>query len=222
MEHLAYPVERRNIALDFDATASTNLPFWKQFIRLANAANYDVYIVTARRENSIAEVRLHFEGLAKEVIGTGHQAKQPFCQDRGLRIDIWIDDSPWNVYCNIDGSTPKYESLSFMHYDFGEAIAEFVFPRNHPLKVRGYGFFYTDMHWEVPLIRQSFHRTKKGAYRAMRKFLEEQWNKHYEQYKTEPRRFGRKETSRKKSGRWYGPFDHSKWAIKPDTIEIME
>ena len=219
MDHLAYPVERRNIALDFDATASTNIPFWQHFVRMAHAQNYDVYIVTARHPNRIEEVKHHFEGLVKDIIATSHNAKQPFCQNMGLRIDIFIDDSPWNIYCNIDGSTPKFESLSFMHPDFGTAIADMIFPRNHPLKLRGYGFFFSDCEYEVPLIRQSFHRTKKGAYLAMRKFLTQGWEEWRKSEVEFPRMY---DGQSKRHDRHYGPYPHAIWAIRPDTLEVNE
>lgn len=224
MQNLKYPPERRNIALDFDATASTNIPFWKNFVMMAHSQNYDVYIVTARHPNRIEEIEEHFKGIVRGIIATSHKAKQPFCQDMGLRMDIFIDDSPWNVYVNIDGTTPKFESLSFMHPDFGSDIANLIFPRNHPLTLRGFGFLFTDFHHEVPLIRQSFHRTKAGAYRAMRKFLIERSEAHYERYKTEERhyRHDRSKPSDKKKGRWYGPFEHCRWAILPDTLYINE
>ncbi len=227
MDRLTFPPERRTIALDFDATASTNIPFWKNFVVMAHSQNYDVYLVTARHANNIEEIKLHFGGLVRDIIATGHKAKQPFCQDMGLRMDIFIDDSPWNIYVNIDGSAPKFESLSFMHPDFGTDIANMLFPRNHPIRVAGYGFYYTDCHWEVPLIQQSFHRTKVGAYRAMREFLVKETQDHFDRYKTEERywRYQRKaerKPSEKRQCRWYGPFEHSRWAISKTVLEIKD
>jgi hypothetical protein len=224
MEHLAYPAERRNIALDYDATASTNIAFWQNFVRLAHASGYDVYIVTARHPTRIEEPKLHFEGLVRGIIATSHQAKLAFCQSMGLRIDIFIDDSPWNIYCNIDGSTPSLTSRSVLEPDFGSDIANLIFPRNHSLKIRGYGFFYTDCHHEVPLIQQSFHRTKKGAYRAMRNFLEKKWATHREREVTENRKysFNKNLPSDKRQGRWYNPFMHSLYKVLPTTVEIHE
>ena len=45
------------------------------------------------------------------------------------------------------------------------------------LVFEGFGFYYTDCTHEVPFILQSFHRTKAGAYAAMRKRLVEDWEK---------------------------------------------
>jgi hypothetical protein len=216
VEGLVYPQDRLNIGIDYDATATTNIPFWQNFARMAQAANYDVYIVTARHPNRIEEPKLHFEGLVKGIIATSHKAKMPFCQDMGLRIDIAVDDSMWNWYVNIDGSTPKFESLSFMHPDFGAEIADLIFPRNHPLCLRGFGFYYTDMRWECPMVRHSFHRTKAGAYRAMRKFLVDEWNLKFDSYRNAPR------LTAKRHGHWHRPFDHAKWGVFPDTIEVNE
>jgi hypothetical protein len=221
MHNLQYPPERRNIALDFDATASTNIPFWKNFVVMAHSQNYDVYIVTARHPSNIEEIKLHFDGIVRDIIATSHKAKHAFCKDIGLRMDIFIDDSPWNVYVNIDGTAPNIQGKSFLEPDFGADIADMIFPRNHPIRIHGYGFYYTDMHWEVPLIQRSFHRTKKGAYKAMREFL---WNaevQFWEDYKNGRRRshFGKMSRDKRK-GRWIGPFPESKWAIRKTVLEI--
>lgn len=220
MQNLKYPPDRKNIALDYDATASTNIQFWQNFVVLAQANGYDVYIVTARHPNRIEEPKRYFEHLVKGVIPTSHKAKKAYCRSIGLEIDIFIDDSPWNVYVNIDGSTPVDEKASFLNPDFGVEIANMLFPRNHPLTIRGYGFFFTDCHHEVPLIRQSFHRTKAGAYRAMRKFLVERSEENYKHYKEGPRRH--QIFSTKRSARWYGPFEHCLWEIRPDTVYVHE
>lgn len=224
MQNLKYPPEERNIALDYDATASTNVKFWQNFVVLAQANGYNVYIVTARHPNRMEEPKLYFEHLVRGIIATSHKAKKAYCREIGLEIDIFIDDSPWNVYVNIDGSTPKSESFSLLNPDFGVEIANMLFPRNHPLTVRGYGFYFTDCYHEVPLIQQSFHRTKAGAYRAMRKFLVERSEEHYSQYKQEERRWrhDKKKPSGKRQKYWYGPFAYAKWAVKPATLYINE
>jgi hypothetical protein len=217
MHQLVLPKDGLNIGLDYDATATTNIQFWKTFVAAAKAEGYNVFIVTARHANNISEPTAYFEGIVDGIIATGHKAKLPFCQDLGLRIDIFIDDSPWNVYCNIDGSTPKFESLNMMHPNFGEEIANVLFPRNHSLRLHGYGFYYTDMHWEVPLIQQSFHRTKAGAYRAMRAFLLEEWERNWTGYVQDKRR-GRY----KRQTHWHSPFAHSKWKVLPAVLEVKE
>jgi hypothetical protein len=124
MQNLKYPPERRNIALDYDETASTNIQFWKNFVVMAHSQNYDVYIVTARYENNIEEIKRHFDGVVRGIIATGHLAKKQFCLDMGLEIDIFIDDSPWTVYLNIDGTAPAVAKRSFLEPDFGSDIAK--------------------------------------------------------------------------------------------------
>lgn len=224
MDQLAYPEEVRNIALDFDATASTNIPFWQMFCGLAHDKGYRVYVVTARHPNRLNIIKAAFEGHVEGIIATSHMAKMHYCQQIGLRIDIWIDDSPWNVYCNINGSVPETEHLSLLNPQFGENIANLIFPRNHPLTIRGYGFYYTDCHYEVPLIRKSFHRTKAGAYRAMRKFLLETWDRHWRGYVNERKKWSSAlgENSQKRQGTWYGPFEFSKYTVMPCTFELNE
>jgi len=82
--------------------------------------------------------------------------------------------------------------------------------------IEGFGFFYTDCHWEVPLIIQSFHRTKAGAYRAMRKRILADWESGFARYVEEERRFYKRQC------RWPNPFAHSVYRVLPHRIVVEE
>ena len=85
-----------NIALDFDNTYTKDPILWNIFIQDAIVRGHFVYCVTKRSfENSmdvytsigprIGESRCHF---------TSMQSKKKYMDDRGIKIDVWIDDMP--------------------------------------------------------------------------------------------------------------------------------
>jgi hypothetical protein len=237
MDALVYPKERPIIALDYDLTCTLNIPFWQHFTRMAHSAGFDVMIVTARHPERLEEPHRDFGDLAKRIIATAHQAKLPFCKTLGITPAIWIDDQPWNIHLNIDGTVPKFAEMSALVPEFGHDIASYLFPKFSPILVKGYGFFYSDCKYEVPPILQSFHRTKAGAYRAMRTFLRSEWDKHRAMYVQEKRvkwiegieypdgpnfPVMARAFLTKREGKWYGPFAHAEWKIQPHVLNIQE
>lgn len=73
-----------------------------------------------------------------------------------------------------------------------------------------YEFLYTDNIHESAMATMSLHRTKKGAYKAMRQFLETEYVKWYD----ERILYG-------KDKNWIDKFGlHCAWAVRP--IELRE
>jgi len=83
------------IALDYDQTYTADPPFWDQFIGLAHNYGHEVQIVTKRGKDNQGEL-VHDVGVP--VTYTNRAAKFKFAQDQGLHFDIWIDDSPINLF----------------------------------------------------------------------------------------------------------------------------
>lgn len=83
-----------NIGLDFDNTYTRDPEAWNDFIDRFQQSGHNVYVVTMRHKQEGREVE---EALAKRVDGiffTGRKGKQKFMFDRGISIDVWIDDMP--------------------------------------------------------------------------------------------------------------------------------
>jgi hypothetical protein len=84
------------IAIDYDDTYTRDPLMWNWFVAQARERGHEVYCVTARSEQSLDEVRFtlgqHLE--PGNVVGTNHKAKRKFMADRGIMIDVWIDDQP--------------------------------------------------------------------------------------------------------------------------------
>lgn len=84
-----------NIAIDFDDTFTADPDMWKLFIRSAYENGHNVFVVTWRSEGERFEVDLEVPAnfiMAKHF--TARKAKRKYMEDKGIYIDIWIDDNP--------------------------------------------------------------------------------------------------------------------------------
>jgi len=78
------------IAIDWDQTWTADPDLWSRFAEMAQASGHTVYIVTSRPSGNTSEC----VASGVKVIATAWQAKRPFCEELGIRVDIWIDDCP--------------------------------------------------------------------------------------------------------------------------------
>ena len=86
------------IALDYDRTYTADPLLWDRFIDRAAVQGHVVHLVTCRRDTpenrrevqafGIPPYRHHFTGLA---------AKRWFMEQKGIHVDIWIDDDPDSI-----------------------------------------------------------------------------------------------------------------------------
>ena len=88
------------IALDFDRTFTSDVEFWREFVKRAVARGHKVYCVTCRTHNlrNCDEVSRLFGtdvfSLLSSCVFTNHLPKRIVCEEQGIHIDIWIDDTP--------------------------------------------------------------------------------------------------------------------------------
>ena len=80
------------IALDFDGTYDLDPALWDRFIDDAKSRGHKVWIVTCRRDTDENRETVKVGGCL--VLFTNLQAKKWTLEQRGLRVDIWIDDQP--------------------------------------------------------------------------------------------------------------------------------
>lgn len=85
-------------ALDFDHTFTACPEIWARFVNDAEANGHRVFIVTARPDDdeNREQVRsaLKAVGLILPQIYTAWCSKLHVMKERGIKVDIWIDDSP--------------------------------------------------------------------------------------------------------------------------------
>jgi hypothetical protein len=89
------------IGLDWDGTCTEDIELFLMFVKLARARGHKVYIVTMRYESEVNDPnypnRIIPDYFIKEVDGlicTGREAKRKIMAERGIKVNIWIDDNP--------------------------------------------------------------------------------------------------------------------------------
>lgn len=94
------------IALDYDETYTRDPKFWDHFVDYATFKGHKVYMVTLRHFQR-GRVPKHIEEFMIVIYCNG-LPKRLVTNEKGIHIDIWIDDSP----ATIDkGSQHTAESL---------------------------------------------------------------------------------------------------------------
>lgn len=89
--------EQKTIGIDFDETISDNPAAWLAVMRTLELAGYRVVVVTWRAPTSWPEDLQFLVDKGYKVFYTSLHAKEKFMQDRGIRVDIWIDDNPFAI-----------------------------------------------------------------------------------------------------------------------------
>jgi hypothetical protein len=90
-----------NISVDFDETYTRDPELWDLFIELAKHRGHEVYCITARPPTKINKDEV-YDTIGKRIgkencLFTDAMAKAKFAYDKGIHIDVWIDDLPSNV-----------------------------------------------------------------------------------------------------------------------------
>lgn len=83
------------IAIDYDNTYDRNPAMWNRFITDAISQGCAVWIVSSRTDNEENREQLRVKGCF--LVLTSHSPKLWFCEQRGLNIDVWIDDDPFSI-----------------------------------------------------------------------------------------------------------------------------
>jgi hypothetical protein len=82
------------IAFDFDETISTNEAVFTNVMKMFELAGYHVIIVTWRTEAEWPEDFDNLRKLGYKVYCTGRKSKRDFMAMQGIKVDIWVDDTP--------------------------------------------------------------------------------------------------------------------------------
>ena len=97
------------IALDFDETFTRDPEGWMSFIKLMESRGHYIAIVTIRDmlHDGInwKSVGLRYRPCA--VIWCDGHPKKTFCEERGEKFDVWIDDNPHSIVHGSSMSNPK-------------------------------------------------------------------------------------------------------------------
>lgn len=92
-----------NLSLDYDGTYTRDPQAWNTFIQNMQREGHVVYCVTMRYPSGhekdptgreAAPVERDLGHLVDAIHFTGRKAKKDFMFQRGICIDVWIDDQP--------------------------------------------------------------------------------------------------------------------------------
>lgn len=94
-------MKQLTIAIDFDNTFTAVPEIWQKFIHQVKKAKHRIIMVTARRNTQenceIINDMLDLWDCQMPIVFTELGPKIKACEDRGIKVDIWIDDDPCSL-----------------------------------------------------------------------------------------------------------------------------
>lgn len=83
----------KTVAIDYDDTYTLAPSLWNGLIGIMHSYGWKIVIVTYRHSTQFQDMIKDIPHIS-DTIFTGGIAKQTYCENIGLNIDVWIDDSP--------------------------------------------------------------------------------------------------------------------------------
>lgn len=103
MDNLSTPFDgfkKKIVAVDFDQVISDNHQGWLQILYLFKQIGYEVIVVTYRSPRKDAFELDFLEKAGYTIYFTNHVAKKDYLYNKGIYVDIWIDDHPLSILEN--------------------------------------------------------------------------------------------------------------------------
>ena len=91
-----------NISIDYDDTYTLDPESWDKVINLLIKANHNVFCITKRYEDISDDIKSSLN-IPIIFVPKG-KSKSLEAMERGLKIDVWIDDKPLSI---INRQIPK-------------------------------------------------------------------------------------------------------------------
>lgn len=87
------------VALDYDDTITADIAAFAEVVEVFKRRGHRVIICTARHgiggwRDKVVQVGILWE---VPVYFTGGQPKRKYLNDRGIIVDVWVDDMPWMI-----------------------------------------------------------------------------------------------------------------------------
>jgi len=103
MDNLSTPFDvfkKKIVAVDFDQVISDNHQGWLQILYLLKQVGYEVIIVTYRSPKKDAFELDFLSKAGYTIYFTNHVAKKDYLKEKGINVDIWVDDCPESILKN--------------------------------------------------------------------------------------------------------------------------
>lgn len=84
------------IGIDYDDTYTADPDLWRTFIAIAQVRGHKIVCVTCRRETMDNVQDCDIPGVLTYF--TGGAPKDWYMREKGIVVDVWIDDYPRSVY----------------------------------------------------------------------------------------------------------------------------
>lgn len=91
-----------NLVVDYDDTISRDERAFAEVIKTFRKFGHRVYIVTWRSESESNEIYINWGDKVDGIYPTDRKAKEKFMYEQGIRIDVWIDDNPRAILCDME------------------------------------------------------------------------------------------------------------------------
>ncbi len=91
------PKIQLNVALDYDGCANADVPAFLSIVATMQNFGHKVYIVTMRYPSECRSILEEFGTFVDGIIPTSRHSKREACESLGIKIHIWMDDTPLAV-----------------------------------------------------------------------------------------------------------------------------
>jgi hypothetical protein len=82
------------ISLDYDDTFTKDPDAWLEVANTLRAAGHTIYGITMRYPEETVGMSKKYLDACDKIFFTSRKAKWQYLTERGLDVDVWIDDSP--------------------------------------------------------------------------------------------------------------------------------
>lgn len=100
----------KTIAFDFDETISDNPELFLRVMKTFELSGWFVVVVTYRTPSTSPEDLDFLVEKGYKCFFTSQKAKKKYMEDRGIPVDIWVDDEPETIIRN-------YKPVQGVFYD---------------------------------------------------------------------------------------------------------
>lgn len=100
---------QKTVAVDYDDTISHHDSAWLNILKAFELTGYRVIIVTYRRGDCCPEDLDFLVKKGYKVYFTWQRSKRQFMLERGIKVDIWVDDSPESIIFDYSTYHGKYD-----------------------------------------------------------------------------------------------------------------
>lgn len=97
------------VAVDYDDTISHHDTAWLKILKAFELTGYRVIIVTYRKHDMCPEDLDFLVKAGYKVYFTGQVSKRQFMLARGIKVDIWVDDTPESIIFDYSTYQGKYD-----------------------------------------------------------------------------------------------------------------